>query len=65
MSTTPREVEALEVLKEFCDDIDATGGVTRRTKAHPFVPVADESWIDLGATYMKACKILNRKPKEY
>jgi len=63
MPISPKEVEALAVLKEFCDDIDATGGVLTNDDGE-CAPAGDEEWIDLASTYLKACKILNRNPKE-
>jgi hypothetical protein len=56
-----RKSELEAVLKEFCDDIDATGGVLFNGLVYR--PVGDEEWTDLAATYMRACELLGREPK--
>ena len=48
-------------LVSFCDDIEMTGGVGINAKGNHF-PLGDEDWIDLGETYIKACKALGREP---
>lgn len=58
----PFEVDALlEVVREFVDDIESTGGVTRHEEGY-LAPLgdADQAWTDLGGTYVKACQILHR-----
>lgn len=49
------------LLKEFCDDIDAAGGVTR-SDGGLYAPVGDPEWIDLGELYFKVCTALGRTP---
>lgn len=53
-------------LLDFCDCIEATGGVME-TRSHKgceiVVPIADEEWSDLGDSYLQACEALGRKPK--
>jgi hypothetical protein len=53
---------AWEALDEFCGDIDQTGGVVV-TEEGLHAPVADRDWVDLGETYVKACKALGREPQ--
>ncbi len=48
------------LLEEFCTDIEASGVVHRDDGI--WRPVGDPDWTDLGATYLKACAILKRKP---
>ena len=57
MKTNPKKV-----LAEFCADIDATGGVVELVDGN-HAPAADEDWIDLAETYLRACEALGRKPK--
>lgn len=52
-----------DALKEFCDDIDQTGGLVLHDEGCHYVPAASDDWIDLGETYLKACKALGREPK--
>jgi hypothetical protein len=51
-------------LREFVHTIDATGGVLRLPSGH-VAPAADEDWIDLGESYLKACCVLKRLPMIY
>jgi len=53
----------VQSLREFCDDIDQTGGLVLHGEGSHYVPAASDDWIDLGETYLKACKALRRKPK--
>lgn len=55
-------VKALAVLKEFCDDVDATGGLEYLDDDLTIGPVADPEWTDLAKTYIKACVVLGREP---
>ena len=59
IDANPNEIKA--ALLAFVKDIDDTGGV-HASSTGDFVPAADPSWIDLGATYVKACKALRRQP---
>lgn len=52
--------ELRDVLTEFVEDIDATGGITDNEGF--MVPIADPEWIDLATTYQKACRVLGRQP---
>jgi hypothetical protein len=52
---------AWESLSEFCDDIDATGGIVISERGE-YEPVADQDWVDLGSTYVTACHVLGREP---
>lgn len=56
-----KEYDVVSLLKEFVDDIEATGGVMAR-ESGLFVPLGDPEWIDLGELYIKACKALAHKP---
>ena len=59
-----KRVQVYDALKEFCKDIEQTGGIKpHEDKDGTFVPAADEEWIDIAETYLKACKALGRKPK--
>jgi hypothetical protein len=49
-------------LRQFIDTINATGGVIRGTYG-VYVPAADPEWLDLGAAYVDACKVLGVDPK--
>jgi hypothetical protein len=50
------------VLIEFCDTIEAAGGVARDQQGlHG--PVGDPEWVDLGEAYRDACLALDRLPK--
>lgn len=48
-------------LLAFIDTIEGTGGVLE-TRTGLYRPVGDEEWIDLGETYVCACKVLNLVP---
>ncbi len=50
------------ILKEFVRDVNQTGGVQLNDEGL-HAPVADEDWIDLGETHVKACDILGAKAK--
>lgn len=50
------------VLREFIADIEATGGVFRDA-AGCHHPMGHEAWVDLGETYVKACKVVGCKPQ--
>lgn len=52
---------AEDVLKDFIRDINDTGGV-KYDRDGTAAPVADEEWSDLGETYLKACRVLGKKP---
>lgn len=57
------DVTPEEVLIEFCKDIEDTGGVKLDAGGSGcVVPLADDTWIDIGETYLKACEVLNRDP---
>jgi hypothetical protein len=51
-----------KILREFVQDIDATGGVFEFEGTGVYGPVADKDWTDLADTYIKACKALRRRP---
>ncbi|MFA6132379.1 MAG: hypothetical protein WC869_00030 [Phycisphaerae bacterium] len=53
---------AREVLKELVADINLTGGVIIDRKGRT-APAANEDWTYLGATYRKACNVLDVCPK--
>jgi len=59
----PKRVKVKDALVEFCDDIDQAGGLVLHGEGQHYVPAASDDWIDLGTTYLKACKALGRKPK--
>jgi len=54
------------VLPEFCNDIEAVGGVVKTTGqnySHGNYTLAyDKDWVDLAETYVKACHALGRNP---
>ena len=58
-----KRFQVKDALVEFCDDIDQTGGLVLHGEGSHYVPAASDDWIDLGETYLKACKALRRKPK--
>lgn len=60
-STLSKESEYLSSLCDFVDCVESTGGVVKVDGF--YVPVADQDWIDLGETYIKACEVLNKIPK--
>jgi len=62
-NTTPgcNPDEIIAALVEFVSDVDQAGGVCITAKGS-FAPIADQNWIDLGETYVKACKALRRQP---
>ena len=49
-----------EVLVQFVQTVDVTGGVIREPGGC-YAPVADPEWIDLGEAYAQACAALHRK----
>lgn len=49
-------------MESFIDTIESTGGVTRNAKGL-YEPGGDPGWIDLGDSYIAACKALGREPK--
>jgi len=55
--------EPREMLLEFLQAIESTGGVTRYPDGTP-APVADPEWTDLGDLYVRACNALGREVKE-
>lgn len=59
--STPTPSAMFDVIKQFIDTIDATGGV--RIVDDGTAPVADEDWIDLGDAYMTACRAIDHTPK--
>jgi hypothetical protein len=64
--TKSKQVQVTDSLVEFCDDIEATGGIRPNPEdpgSGQVVPVADDEWVDLADTYRKACRALGRKPK--
>jgi hypothetical protein len=50
-----------QILNEFCDDIESTGGLTDHDGESVGV-VADPAWFDLAVTYVRACHALGREP---
>ena len=52
---------AQEVLAEFCDDVEAAGGIVIRGGS-PYLFSDDDDWPDLARTYLNACEVLKRKP---
>lgn len=50
---------AEDVLREFCDDVDAAGGITYDRKGQAVLD-QDDDWPDLADTYIKACTVLGR-----
>jgi hypothetical protein len=48
------------VLRDFLRTIHATGGVI--DLGANYAPAGDPEWIDLGAVYIDACKVLGVKP---
>jgi hypothetical protein len=61
----PRDPDkAYEALEEFIKCINTAGGVSRYNEC-PYVDSewTDSEWTRLGAAYMKACKVLNIRPK--
>ena len=61
-----KQAQVKEALVDFCDDIDAAGGIRPNPEdpgSGQVVPVADDEWIDLADTYLRACRALGRKPK--
>jgi hypothetical protein len=60
--TEDRVREALEALREFVSDINVTGGVVENPDG-TYSPAADEDWVDLGQTYMRACEALGLTPE--
>lgn len=50
------------LLEEFTTDIDSAGGVFQYDGTEVFAPAGAKDWTDLGATYIKACKALGKKP---
>ena len=61
MKRLPNTTEVEAILLEFINDIEQTGGVVECLDGL-HAPVADEDWIDLGETYLKACRALGREP---
>jgi hypothetical protein len=59
-----KEAMALTLLKEFCEDIEATGGIKVNWNNEIVGLVVDEDWLDLAWLYDKACRLLGRSPKE-
>lgn len=56
----PKDIQAIEkVLTQFCEAIEATGGVTQLEDGH-FAPYVDEEWVDIGELYIDACRVLLR-----
>ena len=51
-----------KILREFVLDINATGGIVYDENAQP-APALAPDWLDLGMTYLKACKALKIKPE--
>jgi hypothetical protein len=53
-----------KALMDFTSTIEVTGGLTEDPEGSGnFVPVADDTWVDLGESYLLACTALSRKPK--
>lgn len=50
-----------EALLQFCETIEATGGVKEDVDGYT-CPVIDDEWIDLGEAYLSACAALGREP---
>jgi hypothetical protein len=49
----------MTALEDFINTIEATGGI-RAFEDGTYGPEADEDWIDLGDSYVKACAELRR-----
>jgi hypothetical protein len=49
----------MTALEDFINTIEATGGI-RAFEDGTYGPEADEDWIDLGDSYIKACAELGR-----
>lgn len=54
-------MSAKKVLAEFCDDVEAVGGIVKLRGGWNALAV-DEEWVDLAETYVKACRVLKRNP---
>jgi hypothetical protein len=50
------------VLEEFVRDVNESGGVFTDADGR-VCPRADPGWVDLGATYLKACTVLGLAPQ--
>jgi hypothetical protein len=50
----------VSALRDFLDCVDSTGGVFNDGLS--VCPIADPTWTDLGAAYIKACIALGRRP---
>ena len=59
-ASAERKVERA-ALSAFVDTIEATGGVEKLENGL-HAPDADPEWIDLGETYVEACRVLGRVP---
>jgi hypothetical protein len=57
------ELTAEDVLWEFVEDIDSTGGLGYSYEEKQAAPAADLRWTALAVTYKKACRVLGRKPR--
>jgi len=58
----PGIISAFEALEDFCETIEATGGVEILDDGNATC-AGDEEWIDLADSYLKACFALRRDPK--
>lgn len=56
------KVRMVELLLEFCQDIEQTGGVYLTNKGL-HAPVADPEWTDIGDLYVKVCIEFDHRPK--
>ena len=62
--TKSKQVQVRDSLVEFCDDIEATGGISPNPVGDgTSILACDDEWVDLAETYLKACRALGRKPK--
>ena len=54
---------SLEVLMDLVATVNAAGGIYRDRNNYP-CPAGDPGWLDLGEVYLRACGVLNVKPRE-
>ena len=51
-----------DVLREFVEDIESTGGLEWNFEERQYGPVGDPGWTALANTYLHACEVLDREP---
>lgn len=51
---------ATDLLVQFCDTVDATGGATYDKAGVP--TLVGDDWPDMADVYLEACKLLGREP---